>query len=166
MILRKALLSDQTIIWKILQHAIQQRKEDGSNQWQNGYPNPQTILDDIANGAAHVLTENEKIIAYVAIIFDIEPAYTIIEGEWLSDGEYVVVHRVAVSKEVKSKGIATHIFKMIEKLVIEQEIYSIKVDTNFDNIPMLKILDNLGYTYCGEVYFNHSPRRAFEKVLK
>ncbi len=166
MILRKAILSDQPIIWEILQQAILQRKEEGSNQWQNGYPNPQTILDDIANGSAHVLIDNNVIIAYVAIIFDIEPAYTDIVGKWLSDGEYIVIHRVAVSKVVKSKGIATHLFKMIEQMAIKQKIYSIKVDTNFDNIPMLKILDKLGYTYCGEVYFNNSPRRAFEKVLE
>lgn len=166
MILRKAILSDQPIIWEILQQAILQRKEEGSNQWQNGYPNPQTILDDIANGSAHVLIDNNIIIAYVAIIFDIEPAYTDIVGKWLSDGEYIVIHRVAVSKVVKSKGIATYLFKMIEQMAIKQKIYSIKVDTNFDNIPMLKILDKLGYTYCGEVYFNNSPRRAFEKVLE
>jgi hypothetical protein len=39
------------------------------------------------------------------------------------------------------------------------------VDTNFDNLPMLNIFEKLGYTYCGEVYFRGSARRAYEKVL-
>ncbi len=39
------------------------------------------------------------------------------------------------------------------------------MDTNFDNTPMLRILEKLGYTYCGEVYFRGSARRAYEKVL-
>jgi GNAT superfamily N-acetyltransferase len=75
------------------------------------------------------------------------------------------VHRVAVSKLAKGKGIATKLFKNIEGLCLEKNIHSIKVDTNFDNVPMLKILDKLDYTYCGEVYFRGAARKAFEKKL-
>ncbi len=165
MILRKANTSEIPAIWEILQQAIEQRRQDGSQQWQDGYPNPQTVENDINNGYGFVLTENEKIIAYSAIIFDIEPAYTDIEGKWLTNEDYVVIHRVATSNEVKGKGIATELFKMIEDVAKENNVFSIKVDTNFDNVPMLKILDRLGYTYCGEVYFRGSARRAYEKVL-
>ena len=163
--LRKAQLAEVPVIWNILQDAIEQRKQDGSTQWQNGYPNEAAINDDIEKGVAYVLVENELIQAYAAIIFDKEPAYEIIEGKWLSDGDYVVVHRVATSKLAKGKGIATKLFKMIEDLCMDKKVFSIKVDTNFDNIPMLKIVDKLGYTYCGEVYFRGSARKAYEKIL-
>ena len=53
----------------------------------------------------------------------------------------------------------------IRDLAKGNNIFSIKVDTNFDNIPMLKILEKLGYTYCGEVTFRGSFRKAFEKTL-
>jgi GNAT superfamily N-acetyltransferase len=165
MILRKAVLSEVPFIWEILQQAIEQRRRDGSDQWQDGYPNEQTVRNDIAKGYGYVLIENETIIAYAAIIFEEEPAYTAIEGKWLTNGDYAVVHRVATSSAVKGKGIATQLFRMIEDLCLEKKIYSIKVDTNFDNIPMLKIVDKLNYTYCGEVYFRGAPRRAYEKVL-
>lgn len=165
MILRKATLSEQSIIWQILQQAILQRKNDGSQQWQNGYPNQQTILDDISKDCAYVVEENNEIIAYASIFFGIEPAYTEIEGKWLTNDDYVVIHRVAVSDTVKGKGIASQLFKMIEDLSKAHQVYSIKVDTNFDNIPMLRILEKLNYTYCGEVYFNGSARRAYEKTL-
>ena len=165
MILRKAIPSEIPAIWEILQQAIQQRKQDGSQQWQDGYPNEQTISDDIKNGYAYVLIENITVIAYAAIIFEVEPAYTDIVGKWLTNGDYVVVHRVATSKAVKGRGIATQLFSEIENLSIEKGVFSIKVDTNFDNIPMLKIVDKLNYTYCGEVFFRGSPRKAYEKVL-
>lgn len=165
MILRKATLSDAPKIWLILQGAIEQRRRDGSDQWQNGYPNEQSVQDDIANGIAYVLVENNQILAYAAILFGIEPAYNDIKGKWLTDGDYVVLHRVATSEEAKGKGIATHLFKMIENMAIQQNVFSIKVDTSFDNIPMLKIFDRLGYTYCGEVLLSGAPRRAYEKVL-
>jgi GNAT superfamily N-acetyltransferase len=164
--LRLAILSDANTIWEILQAAILQRKNDGSTQWQNGYPNEQTVLNDIQNGFGYVVEENGLIIAYAAIIFDIEPAYEDIKGAWLSNQKYAVVHRVATAAALKGKGIATQLFLLIEKLAISKQTYSIKVDTNFDNVPMLKILDNLNYTYCGEIFFSGSSRMAYEKLLK
>lgn len=163
--LRKADKSDIPVIWQILMQAIEQRRLDGSEQWQGGYPNESIIQTDIDAGYGYVLSVNQDIIAYAAIIFEIEPAYEVIEGKWLTDGKYVVVHRVAVKNSQKQKGLATHLFRMIEELAVENNIFSIKVDTNFDNLPMLRIMGKLGYSYCGEVYFNGSARRAFEKVL-
>ncbi len=165
MILRKATISEVPEIWEILQQAIEQRRQDGSDQWQNGYPNEQAVLDDIEKGVAYVVDEKGEVIAYAAVIFGKEPEYEAIEGRWLTDGPYCVVHRVATSNAVKGKGVATRLFEMIEGLSLEQGVYSIKVDTNFDNGPMLRIVDKLGYTYCGEVYFRGAARRAYEKVL-
>src|SRR5688500_11930368 len=131
--LRKADISDITSIWEILEQAIEQRRQEGSEQWQNGYPNQQTVFDDITNGFGYVITDNGIIIAYAAIIFGIEPAYNEIEGQWLTNGDYVAVHRVATSNSVKGKGVATKLFKLLEDLSIEHNVFSIKVDTNFDN---------------------------------
>ena len=164
--LRNAQKDDQKTIWKILQQAIERRKKDGSKQWQDGYPNEETIQNDIANNYGFVLEMNKEIVAYAAIIFDLEPAYEAIEGKWLTDGNYIVIHRVAISKEFAGQGIATKFFKKIEEFSISKNVFSIKVDTNFDNIPMLKILEKLGYKYCGEVYFRGDSRKAFEKILK
>jgi len=164
--LRKAQQSDVEVIWKILQHAIERRKSDGSDQWQNGYPNVQSIHDDIENGVGYVYENEEEIACYAAIIFDIEPAYEIIDGKWNSSEKYGVVHRVAVSKDFAGKGMATQLFLEIENVAKSKDYFVIKVDTNFDNLPMLKILEKLKYEYCGKVYFRGSERKAFEKILK
>lgn len=162
---RKATISDVPEIWKILQDAIEQRKLDGSNQWQNGYPNEKTILEDIEKGSGYVYCIENSIAAYVAIILDKDPNYIEIQGKWLSNGTYINLHRIATSKEYKGKGIATLLLKNIENLTKDLKIFSIKIDTNFDNIPMLRILEKLQYTYCGEVMVSGSPRKAFEKIL-
>ena len=164
--LRLAHINEVNIIWNILQDAIAQRKNDGSDQWQNGYPNRNTVLHDIENKYGYVLVENEIILAYAAILFGDEPTYKEIEGTWLSDKEYTVVHRVATSELFKGKGVATALFIQIETLSKKNNIFSIKVDTNFDNKQMLRILEKLNYTYCGEIYFNGASRKAFEKLLK
>ncbi len=162
---RKATIYDADKIWEILQQGILRRKQDGSNQWQDGYPNEDTAKTDIEKGIGYVLTENDIVVAYCAIISNYEPAYDEIEGKWLTNGDYNVVHRGVVSNEVAGKGYVTELLKRVEQLSKENDIFSIKVDTNFDNLAMLHILNKLGYVYCGEVYFRGSARKAFEKVL-
>ncbi len=164
-IFRKAQPEDATSIWEILQAAIQRRKEDGSNQWQDGYPNPEAIASDIREGYGYVLVEEEAILGYAAILYSDEPEYDNLEGEWLSTGDFLVYHRVAIAQGHVGKGLATVLLNSIEGLAKEQGMPSIKADTNHDNGPMLHLFDKLGYTYCGQVYFRGSPRRAYEKVV-
>lgn len=163
--LRKTTLAEAPLVWTILQDAIAQRKKEGSQQWQDGYPNWQTVLNDIEKEQSYVVEVQGQIVACAAIIFGLEPTYAAIEGQWLSEGDYVVVHRVATAESYKGKGLATQLFQKIEALALDHNTYSIKVDTNFDNLPMLKILEKAGYTYCGEISVRGLPRKAFEKIL-
>jgi GNAT superfamily N-acetyltransferase len=162
---RQASASEAPQIWKIIQQAIVRRKNDGSEQWQDGYPNEDVIKQDITKGIGYVLIDDNIVAGYAAILFNDEPAYEQLKGAWLTNGDFVVVHRVAISDDYLGKGLAQKIFLFTEDLAKGNNIFSIKVDTNFDNIPMLKILEKLGYTYCGEVTFRGSFRKAFEKTL-
>ncbi|WP_313376980.1 GNAT family N-acetyltransferase [Chishuiella sp.] len=166
--LRKATKNDASRIWQILQQAILKRKEEGSTQWQEGYPNLDVVNDDIYKEIGYVVldSENNSIIGYVVIMDEVEPAYNELSGgEWLTDGEYVVVHRLAIAQDVKIKGLGTWVMQEVEKIALSKNIVSIKVDTNFDNDGMLRVFEKLNYTYCGEVIFRGGSRKAFEKLL-
>lgn len=162
---RKAVNADTGTIWNILQAAIQRRKEDGSNQWQDGYPNPEVVQNDIDKGQGFLLLAGTEPAGYCAIIINDEPAYQHIEGTWLTQGDYLVLHRIAIAEAYLGKGLAREILKQAEGLALAQNIKSIKADTNFDNPGMLHLFKKLGYQYCGEVHFRGSARKAFEKVL-
>jgi len=162
---RKAKVSEIYQIWDILQQAIIRRKNDGSNQWQDGYPNQEVVQKDIEKGEGFVLTEGKTIIGYSAVLINDEPEYSEIEGKWLTNEDFVVFHRVAISEKYLGKGFAKMIIKHIEDFALNKNIYSIKADTNYDNIAMMKIFEKSGYSYCGEVHFRGSPRKAYEKVL-
>lgn len=162
---RKADTDDQPQIWDILRQAILRRKRDGSNQWQDGYPNEEVISKDIANEEGYVLTDGTTIVGYSAVLINDEPAYANIEGQWLTNSDFVVVHRIAVSENHLGKGLAKKILGFIEEFALHNNVYSIKADTNFDNAAMITIFEKSGYVYCGEVYFRGYSRRAYEKVL-
>ncbi|NBL66101.1 GNAT family N-acetyltransferase [Flavobacterium sp. NST-5] len=165
-IFRKAQLNDLLPIWKILQDGILRRKADGSQQWQDGYPNVSVVENDIENGYGFVLEIDGKIAGYCAILINDEPVYQAIEGKWLSEGNFVVYHRVAVSEDFLGQGIAKKMLQEIETFALQHNIYSLKADTNYDNPAMMGLFERLGYQYCGEVYFRGSARRAYEKVLQ
>lgn len=163
---RKATSKDIPQIWKILQGAIERRKNDGSQQWQDGYPNEDSVRNDIQKSAGYVLAApDESIIGYTAILINDEPAYDKLDGNWLSNGDFVVVHRLAVSGDYLGQGFAQEIMRHTEDIAKQHNIYSVKVDTNFDNLGMLRVFEKLGYNYCGEVMLRGGMRKAFEKVL-
>ncbi len=163
---KKASIDQAGEIWKILSDAIIRRKDDGSNQWQDGYPNPAIVKSDIEHGHGYVITENQFIVGYCVIIINNEPAYDDIEGQWQTNADFVVFHRVAVAQEFLGQGISKLLLKYIEQFAVDKQIFSVRADTNFDNAAMLALFKKTGYTYCGEVYFRGHPRKAFEKVLE
>lgn len=165
--LRNVTIADAGSIWELLQQAIEKRKQEGSTQWQDGYPNPDIVANDIEKGYAYVYTnEAGDIVGYTALIFDGEPAYEALEGKWLTNRPYAVIHRLATTTGPKAiKGLGTRILKAAETVCRRRGVFSIKADTNFDNTGMLRVFEKLGYTYCGEVYFRGAARKAFEKKL-
>ena len=164
-VLKLAEIKDIPQIWEIIQQAIARRKADNSNQWQDGYPNPEVIKIDIEKNAGFVLLLDQEIVGYVAVLINDEPEYDNIVGKWLTNGDFVVFHRVAISDRHLGMGFTKEIFLHLESYAETKNIHSIKADTNFDNPAMLYLFEKMGYVYCGEVFFRGSPRKAYEKVV-
>ncbi|MBC8883826.1 GNAT family N-acetyltransferase [Flavobacterium piscinae] len=163
---RKATPIDAPHIWTILQHAILRRKADGSNQWQDGYPNPEIIQQDIEKGIGYVLTDGETIVGYSAVLINDEPEYDNLQGKWLTTGDFVVFHRVAIAEGYTGQKICLKkSLILLFAFALENNIRSLKADTNHDNFAMMNIFEKAGFVFCGIVHFRGSPRRAYEKVL-
>lgn len=162
---RKATNADSEWIWQIILQAKEQMRLLGSRQWQDGYPAYDNIVHDIECGYGYVLCIDDRVVAYGAVIFDGEPAYNSIEGQWPDEQPYVVVHRLAVADEMKQRGMASSFMKAVEALSRENGVFSFRVDTNFDNHYMRKMLSTLGFVYCGEIAYQRGARDAYAKKL-
>ena len=110
-------------------------------------------------------THTGLVVAYGAVVFDGEPAYAEIDGTWLDQAPYVVLHRLAVAQEVKGQGIATEFMRRTMTLARERGTGSFRIDTNFDNRCMLRLLAKFGFVRCGEIHYAGDPRIAFQKIL-
>ncbi|MGO4710415.1 hypothetical protein AB4Y90_15200 [Chryseobacterium sp. 2TAF14] len=58
---RKANETDIPVIWEIIQQSIERRRKDGSQQWQNGYPNLQTVESDVSKEFGYVITVDNEV---------------------------------------------------------------------------------------------------------
>ena len=91
----RATISDISKILKIFEEAKAYIKSQGFDQWQNeDYPNEEIIQDDISNEASFILCDDDKLLGYMALLFDKEQSYsTISNGKWISDFDYATIHR-------------------------------------------------------------------------
>lgn len=164
---RQAVSKDQESILAIIRQAQAYFQKQGIDQWQNGYPNPETVRRDIGDGNAYVLTREDKVIGTVAVFFEEEEAYRdLYGGEWFDGGTYAVIHRIAMEDGCKGKGLSTEIVGQVEDLCQERGVHSIRVDTHRDNISMQRMLEKNGFSFCGGIFLaDGSPRIAFEKII-
>ena len=142
-------------------------REQGIDQWQDGYPTSEIISDDILGGENYVVELNDVVIATFVASFAGEPTYSVIKGRgWLNEKPYAVVHRIAVADECRRKGIAKEILHFTEEQCAERGIENIRIDTHCDNKAMRSLLKKLGYTHCGRITLTSGAfREAYHKQI-
>ncbi|MDU5776759.1 MAG: GNAT family N-acetyltransferase [Clostridium perfringens] len=165
---RQAKISDLDQIVEIIELSKKYLKETKVDQWQDGYPAKEDLRRDIESGNSYVLTNKDEIIATTVISLEGESTYnSIFNGEWITNEEYIVMHRVAVHDKYKGKGIFKELIKEAESLALNKGIFSIKIDTHRDNISMQRAVVKNNFKRCGIIYLeDRSERIAFEKALK
>lgn len=166
MIIRKSNREDLPAIMAIVADAQALLRSQGVDQWQDGYPTEKIIAGDIANDDSYVLEDEGVVIATAVISFAGEVTYNSIDGQWLNDNDYVVVHRLAVRNSALRGGHARQMMLYAEELALQRGVNNIRVDTHSDNKAMQSLLTSLGYTLCGKItLLSGAPRIAFQKLL-
>ena len=160
MLIRNTTLSDIEEVMQIYASAREfMRKTGNANQWGNTHPARELIEADIENEVGYVVEENNEIIGVFFFKIGDDPTYKKIHGgDWIHDGEYGVIHRIAV--KYRGRGIVDYVYDQCFK-----QIQNLKIDTHKDNIPMQKSLAKNGFKRCGIIYLESGDERiAYQKV--
>lgn len=164
--LKKAELNQLPAAMELINDGKQYLKEQGSDQWQTGYPDEADILEDIRQGKGYFVTDGTQPLAYLCVDFEGEPAYAQIKGKWLTDGSsYGVIHRLSAGKASRGKGISEAVFHLAEELCRSRGVRSMRADTDEKNGIMQHILEKNGFCLCGTIWFAGGDKLAYEKVL-
>ena len=168
---RRAQNSDVDKIVQILNDAISFLKESGSSQWQSGYPNRATVEDDIKNGCAWVLTGDNEVAGYAAVVIGREPTYADIEGKWENNVDtYATIHRIAVSSKFRGMHLSQFFLSNIISLTYAQGIHNFRIDTSRKNKIVQHIAASHNFIERGIIQVTEDPvdssRIAYELNLR
>jgi len=153
--IRPALEEDIPSIMPVLDAAKGIMRASGNmNQWVDGYPSEEVVLNDIRSAHGFVVTDSGTIVGYFAYIPSPEPTYSYIEGgSWLDDTlPYHVIHRIGSIPE------AHGIFKSIMDWCRRQDPH-LRIDTHRDNRIMQHCILRYGFRYCGIIYLASGAER-------
>ena len=170
MIFRRSKPEDVPAMLEIVRDAVAYLALNGVPQWQDGYPNEAVLRSDIEKGISYVIEDGGSVAAMTVVSFDGDPCYLDIDGAWLNDEPYGVVHRCAVSDKYRGQKFGDAIFDEAEKLCREKGIYNLRVDTHTDNRVMGSLLRKHGFTLCGVIEVDTATtdalRDAYQKILE
>ena len=160
--IRLAFPNEVNAVMKVIEDAKKTLAQSGSDQWQNGYPNVDIIIDDIISGQAYVALEEGEVIAYAAVTKSQESAYdAIYEGSWQGgEPEYLVFHRIAVAAANQGQKVAQ---TFLEGLIEGFDYLDFRSDTHADNKIMQHIFEKLGFQQVGKVPVD-GERLAYQKL--
>lgn len=160
--IRLAFPNEVDTIMQVIEGAKKCLAEAGSAQWQNGYPDADTIIEDIISGQAYVALEEGELLAYAAVTKSPEKAYeAIYDGNWEGrESEYLVFHRIAVASDVQGQGVAQ---TFLEGLIEGFDYLDFRSDTHAKNKAMQHIFEKLGFKQVGKVPVD-GERLAYQKI--
>ena len=170
MVIRPATPADIPALRPVFEAAKGIMRADGNHdQWSApGFPDDSLLLRDIARGGGFVIESSvmpgltghlvaPRIVAYFALLPSPEPTYDVIDGAWLTDEPYGVIHRMASYPEVHG------IFSTIIDYAASRFAH-LRIDTHRDNRIMQHLIEKHGFTYCGIIWLEDGTERlAYER---
>ncbi len=160
MAVRKATIQDMDVLMEIYDTARKFMVANGNpTQWPEGYPSKKILLKDMEAEHLYVYEKNGEIEGSFVFFIGEDPSYAKIDGNWLNDKPYGVIHRIASRQRIGHVGqsILDYCFTKIN---------NIRIDTHKDNIPMQNMLKKNGFVYVGviELISIQESRLAFQAV--
>lgn len=154
--IRKACIEDLPRILEIYESARGYMRENGNpTQWAGGYPPVECVEEDIRSGISYVISDDGVLHGVFVFFIGDDPTYYNIEGSWLNDRPYGVVHRIG------SDGAVRGIFGEMS-IFCKAQVSDIRIDTHKDNHTMQHLLAKHGFKKCGIIHLaDGQPRLAY-----
>lgn len=169
MVFQTAQEKDTAAVTRLYEEGSARLRARGIDQWQHGDPGAATAAADIAAGVCRIAYDADGAgAATFTLVPEPEPSYAEIDGEWLTNGGYAALHRVAASSSCRGAG--AEIVRAAAAEARKRGFVSLRGDTHPDNLPMQRLLERSGFTRCGRIRLasgpdRGAPRIAYERLL-
>lgn len=163
--LRRAEFSDLEIIATIFEQARAHQRSLGFRQWDDDYPAPDLIAEDIRLRRGFIIEHDGVTAGYCVIAIGCDPEYDRLSHMWHLSGPYAALHRLAIADRFRGLHLGHAVILRAENIAAENGAENIRVDTGTQNIPMQRLMESCGYINRQCHRFIWGERIAYEKPI-
>ena len=163
----KAQKEQAPAIFNVLKACAIDMRSKGIMQWNENYPTPVHVANDLEADNLYIATENGAVAGVISIDDRQSPEYKAIDWQFTT-GRIMVVHRLAVSPAFQKRGLGRKLMDFALEHAITNDYSAIRLDAYSLNDRTIKFYKNRGYHYRGDIYFAYrdAPFFCFEKKIK
>lgn len=146
-------------IMNIIDDSKERMRLDNLIQWQDGYPNRDTIENDVSLQQLYVYMDSNCIAGICVINQDIYNQYP---QQLLEESNPYTVHRLAVSNNFLQQGTGKKILALCIEKCKNINASSCIIDTNSKNEKMIRLIESSGFKYVDD--FSLVPNQSMWKA--
>lgn len=162
--IRKGRIEEVKIIMNIIKNSILQMESENIYQWDEIYPDEDTIVDDINSQTLYVYTDENTIKGFMVINRDQDEQYEALKWDY-NLGRHLVIHRLCIDSRYQRKGIAKTLLEYADMFGKQNKYESIRLDAFIQNKRACNMYEKAGYRKVGIVTFRKGDFYCFEKGL-
>lgn len=151
-------------IWLLFKKAIQNLQINHIDQWDEHYPNKQTLTEDIEKQHMYVMALDGNIVSVIVLNEEQNDDYD--KMNWTDcTGKFAVFHRLCVHPDFQNRGIGRETVISAERHLAHCGYTSIRLDAFLKNEISLKMYEGLGYMLAGNTFYEKGEFGLYEKKL-
>ncbi len=164
MTIRPATPDDAPELLALVRDCVTAMRAAGIEQWDEVYPNNESIARDIAAGTLDVLEEDGVILACITLDQQFDPLW---QGmDWTPDSEpAAAVHRLMVHPVQQGRGLAKRLMQHVEQVCRQRGCRSMRLDSFLHNPGAMALYPKLGFRRVGTALMRKGEFAGFEKLL-
>ncbi|MGI5970585.1 MAG: GNAT family N-acetyltransferase [Oscillospiraceae bacterium] len=163
-VFRRALISDCDDVFRLFEQAVREMNRRNIPQWDEVYPDRDTLLQDIFKEQMHIGLIDGRIACAYVVNSEYDEQYK--NGNWrYPDASYRVIHRLCVSPDYQNKGVGAAAVRHIEQSLRSEGVEAVRLDAFTLNPFALRLYEKLGYSVAGFADFRKGRFCLMEKKL-
>lgn len=147
----------------IVKEATRRMDEQGIPQWDEVYPDRETLARDIEKREMYVIEMDARVAGFIVMNEEQPPEYGAVE--WTYPGRAVAIHRLTIDPDVQRRGLATRLMDFAEETAADKGCDCIRLDAFTRNPAALALYETRGYGKVGVVRFRKGEFFCYEKKL-
>ncbi len=160
--MKKTDVNDLFDITKLADLCINNIQKKGFDFWDRFYPTKQDFEKDISLGNHYSFFNSEGLIGCVTV--DEEMSVEYLKGEWVYQ-DFKVIHKLMIDPSRQGKGYSKTGMVLIENMLKEMGIESIRLSVYINNIPANNLYKKLNFKFRGIIELKKGTCYLYEKKI-